>query len=99
MTRPAPRLAQVDQQDRHQSIEQGRFAQTALGYMQIAIGGLEEIVISRLVAGHRSGKVTEAELRGGLGEIVGYRNVLQALKNDVQRASIAMEEEMRDGGS
>lgn len=91
------KVGKITQEDRHVLMEQGRHANVALGYMNQVIGRLEETVISRLVAKHGSGTISEADLRGGIGEIAGYRNVLVALRIDVQRANKAQEEEMNNG--
>jgi len=86
-----------DQGDRLVLIEQGKHAQLAIGYTDQVIFHLEEVILGKLVNKHRAGTLTEADMRGGIGEIAGLRNLVHALKGDMQKARIAQDEEMKGG--
>lgn len=92
-------LARVTQNqgERQILIEQGRHAALAINYTERVVHALEEGVILFLLNKHRSGTLTEADMRGKVGEIAGFRNLIHALKTDIKHGHIAQEEEMRNG--
>lgn len=89
--------ATQNQSERLILIEQGRHAQVAIAYSEGVIRSLEENIILYLLNKHRSGSLTEAEMRGKVGEIAGFRNLIHALRTDIKNAHIAQEEEMKGG--
>ena len=92
-------LAKVtqNQSERLILIEQGRHAQVAIAYAEGVIRHLEEGIVQQLVHKHRSGSLTNEDMRGKIGEIAGFRNLIHALRTDIKNAHIAQEEEMKGG--
>lgn len=79
-------------------MEDGKHAQVAFAYTRQLVSELEEGVIQRLIAKHSSGSLSDAELRGGIGEIAGLRNLLKRQEGVVQKGFRASEEELKHGG-
>lgn len=87
----------MDQEKRFALTKKGRFAQAHRADINERVDAQEKQIIRSLVSSYRAGTLTDFELRGKIGEIVGLHNLLGKMQTEVKLGIMADNEEKSRG--